>query len=59
MKTVSINGVEQPGQYVSGSTRLMHEKRDKRPASPKWKPPSSSSQSAKNSTASNSPTGKC
>lgn len=59
MKTVSIHGVEQPGQSVSGPTRLMHEKQDKQPASAKRKPPSSSSSSAKKSTASNSPTGKC
>jgi hypothetical protein len=59
MKTVFIHGVEQPGQSVSGPTHLMHEKKDKQPALAKWKPLSSPSSSAKKSTASNSPTGKC
>jgi hypothetical protein len=61
-KTTFINGVEQPGQYVDGSTRLKHEKQDKRPVSQlaKGKQQSSSpSPSPKCSRASNSPTGKC
>ncbi|KAF8222923.1 hypothetical protein L208DRAFT_1103111, partial [Tricholoma matsutake] len=57
MKTVCIHGVEQPGQSVSGPTRLMHEKQDKNPALARWKPQSSPSSSSKKSTASNSPTG--
>jgi hypothetical protein len=59
MKTVSIHGVEQPGQFVSGPTRLKHEKQDKHPALARQEPQSSPSPSAKKSTASNSPTGKC
>ena len=61
-KTIFINGVEQPGQYVDGSTRFKHEKQDKQPVSQlakgKWQS-SSPSPSPKRSRASNSPTGKC
>jgi hypothetical protein len=32
-KTIFINGVEQPGQYVDGSIHLKHEKQDKQPVS--------------------------
>ena len=59
MKTVSIHGVEQPGQSVSGSTCLMHEKQDKYPSLARRKPQSSPGPSAKKTTASNAPTGKC
>ena len=59
LKTVSIHGVEQPGQSVIGSTHLMHEKQDKYPSLARQKPQSSTGSSTKKTTASNSPTGKC
>ena len=47
-KTVVINGIEQRGFQVDASTRLSHEKRDKRSASPHRKQePSSQSSRAK------------
>ncbi|KAF8058789.1 hypothetical protein FPV67DRAFT_518341 [Lyophyllum atratum] len=55
-KTVTIHGVQQPGQQVDVSTRLKHEKRDKRPASPKRRKRSPSPASVtKHSRGSNAP----
>ncbi|RDB18249.1 hypothetical protein Hypma_000606 [Hypsizygus marmoreus] len=55
VQTVTINGIEQPGQQVDSSTRLKHEKRDKQPVMPKKKRVSSPSSAPKPSRDSNLP----
>jgi hypothetical protein len=54
---ITVDGVQQPGRRVAASTRLDHEKKDKRPRTPEQKCPTSSSSVPKRPMAPDPPKG--